>query len=135
EFVATANQLGIDLPLNLGDIVYTFRHGRDDLPDKIVAKQPRNREWAIFPDGRSKYRIVAVPFATVRPTVGMSVTKVPDATPGLIEMYALSDEQALLAKVRYNRLLDIYTGITTYSLQSHLRTSIDIGGEKSQVET
>ncbi len=29
-----------------------------------------------------------------------------------IEMYALSDEQALLAKLRYNRLLDVFTGVT-----------------------
>ena len=39
-------------------------------------------------------------------------------------MYALSDEQALLAKLRYNRLIDIFSGVTCYSLQSHLRTSV-----------
>ena len=49
----------------------------------------------------------------------------------MIEMYTLSDEQSLLAKLRYNRLLDIYSGATTYSLQSHLRTSIF----EAQVET
>jgi hypothetical protein len=47
-------------------------------------------------------------------------------------MYALSDEQALLAKLRYNRLIDIFTGVACYSLQSHLRTAVrNIG----QVET
>jgi hypothetical protein len=46
--------------------------------------------------------------------------KVPDATPGVIAKYALSDEQALLAKLRYNRLVDLFTAITCYSLQSHL---------------
>ena len=46
--------------------------------------------------------------------------EIPDATPEIILSYALSDEQALLAKVRYNRLLDIFLGITTYSLQNHL---------------
>ncbi|MHB9130061.1 MAG: hypothetical protein ACYDBB_03095 [Armatimonadota bacterium] len=44
----------------------------------------------------------------------------------------LSDEQALLAKLRYNRLLDIFTGITCYSLQNHLRTTVPALG---QVET
>lgn len=40
----------------------------------------------------------------------------------------MSDEQALLARVRYNRLLDIFLGLATYSLQNHLRTSVtDIG--------
>src|SRR5438105_5867530 len=59
-------------------------------------------------------------------------TKVPDSTPGIIIMYALGDEQALLAKLRYNRLVDIFTGITCYSLQSHLRTTVPNVG---QVET
>jgi hypothetical protein len=59
-------------------------------------------------------------------------TKIPDATPGIIAKYALSDEQALLAKLRYNRLIDIFTGVTCYSLQNHLRTQIPHLG---QVET
>jgi hypothetical protein len=59
-------------------------------------------------------------------------TKVPDSTPGVIEMYALSDEQALLAKLRYNRLIDIFTGVACYPLQSHLRTTVASVG---QVET
>ena len=47
-------------------------------------------------------------------------------------MYALNDEQALLAKIRYNRLIDTFTGVTCYSLQSHLRTTVP---EMGQVET
>jgi len=47
-------------------------------------------------------------------------------------MYALNDEQSLLAKLRYNRLIDIFTGVTCYSLQSHLRTTVP---EMGQVET
>jgi hypothetical protein len=132
EFKAIAQKLGITLPDNLGDVLYSFRY-RYTLPPKVLAKQPAGKEWVIFPAGQrpSRYRFAAVPTATITPTAGMSVTKVPDATPGMIEMYALSDEQALLAKLRYNRLLDIYSGVTTYSLQSHLRTTIP----ESQVET
>ena len=44
-------------------------------------------------------------------------------------MYALSDEQALLAKLRYNRLLDTFTGLTCYSLQNHLRTKVPNVGQ------
>jgi len=51
-------------------------------------------------------------------------TRIPDSTPEVVFRYALSDEQALLAKVRYNRLIDIFLGITTYSLQNHLRTTV-----------
>ena len=62
----------------------------------------------------------------------LSETKIPESTPGIISMYALDDEQALLAKVRYNRLIDIFTRIACYSLQSHLRTFVPKLG---QVET
>jgi hypothetical protein len=132
EFVSIAAALKIRLPSNLGDVLYSFRY-RNELPAKIVARQPKGLEWVIFPAKirPAAYRFAAVPFATVIPTPGLTVTKVPDATPGLIEMYAKGDEQALLAKLRYNRLLDTYSGITTYSLQSHLRTTIP----ESQVET
>jgi hypothetical protein len=62
----------------------------------------------------------------------MSETKVPDSTPGVVAKYSLNDEQALLAKVRYNRLIDIFTGIACYSLQNHLRTTV---AHLGQVET
>ena len=52
-----------------------------------------------------------------------------NSTPTTVNSY---DEQALLAKVRYNRLIDIFTGITSYSLQNHLRTTVMGMG---QVET
>jgi hypothetical protein len=132
EFLSTAQALRIRAPSNLGDVLYSFRY-RNQLPQAILDRQPPGLVWVIFPARirPAAYRFAAVPFAVVEPTQGMSVTKVPDATPGMIEMYALSDEQALLAKLRYNRLLDIYTGVTTYSLQSHLRTTIP----ESQVET
>lgn len=60
------------------------------------------------------------------------MTKVPDSTPGIIAKYAFSDEQAVLARVRYNRLIDIFLGIACYSLQNHLRTTVQKLG---QVET
>lgn len=58
--------------------------------------------------------------------------KIPDGTPEIIVRYAQSDEQALLAKLRYNRLLDVFLGITCSSLQSHLRTAVPGVG---QIET
>jgi hypothetical protein len=62
----------------------------------------------------------------------LAETKILDSTPGVIEKYALNDEQALLAKIRYNRLVDIFAGLVCYSLQSHLRTTVPSMG---QVET
>ena len=132
EIQSVAKKLRVKLPSNLGDVLYSFRY-RYELPAKVLERQPKGLDWAIFPARYrpAAYKFVAVPFATISPTPGVTVTKVPDATPGLIDMYAMGDEQALLAKLRYNRLLDIYSGVTTYSLQSHLRTTIP----ESQIET
>jgi hypothetical protein len=58
------------------------------------------------------------------PRADMVRVSIPDATPEIIRAYALDDEQALLAIVRYNRLIDTFLGLTTYSLQNHLRTTV-----------
>ncbi len=131
EFQSAANKLRITLPKNLGDAIYSFRY-RTDLPESIRAKAPTGLEWIIRPAGRSKYCFVAVSQGAIVPAPMMAQVKVPDATPGVIEKYRLSDEQALLAKLRYNRLVDIFTGVTCYSLQNHLRTTVP---EMGQVET
>jgi len=131
ELVAVASELGIKLPKNLGDIIYSFRY-RTSLPDSVLAKAPEGEHWVIQPAGRSSYRFMARKMVTILPGEMLAETKIPDATPGIIAKYALSDEQALLAKVRYNRLIDIFTGVTCYSLQNHLRTTVPGIG---QVET
>lgn len=126
-----AAELKIKLPKNLGDLIYTFRY-RGDLPESILAKAPTGKHWMIMPAGRGKYCFEATSLSTITPREGLAETKIPDATPGIIAKYALSDEQALLARLRYNRLIDIFSGVTCYSLQSHLRTTVsDLG----QVET
>ncbi len=129
EQVATA--LNIKLPKNLGDLIYTFRY-RGNLPQAILNTAPRKREWIIRPSGRGKYRFALTATAQITPRESLIETKIPDATPGIISLYALSDEQALLAVVRYNRLIDVFTGVACYSLQNHLRTTVP---EMGQVET
>lgn len=131
DFNNVARKLKIKLPKNLGDILYSFRY-RIALPESIRAKAPTGLEWAIQPRGRAKYAFVATRLIMIVPSEMMAETKIPDATPGVITRYALSDEQALLAKLRYNRLIDIFTGVTCYPLQSHLRTTVPKMG---QVET
>jgi hypothetical protein len=119
-----AGAIGIALPKNLGDLIYSFRF-RNKLPASIVAAAPEGYEWIIRGTGRAKYSFFAVPHQVrIVPRAGLVTTKIPDATPEIIRSSALGDEQALLALVRYNRLLDIFLGLTTYSLQNHLRTTV-----------
>jgi hypothetical protein len=131
ELSSVAHDLGIVLPKNLGDVIYSFRY-RTQLPESINAKAPEGFSWIIRPAGRGRYEFALVTQAVISPSTMLVETKVPDATPGVISKYSLNDEQALLARLRYNRLIDIFTGLACYSLQNHLRTTLPGG---SQVET
>ena len=127
EFVAIAESLKIKLPKNVGDLIYSFRY-RNELPLTISKTATKGCEWIIEGAGRARYRFKQVRLNRIVPREELLTIKVPDATPEIITAYALNDEQALLAKVRYNRLIDVFLGITAYSLQNHLRTTVkDVG--------
>lgn len=131
DIIQTASRLNISLPKNVGDVIYSFRFRRN-LPDSITQTAPEGWVWIIRLVGRGLYRFVLSQSAIFSPSPLLAQTKILDATPGLILKYAFSDEQALLAILRYNRLIDIFTGLTCYSLQNHLRTTVEHIG---QVET
>jgi len=127
ELETAAGTLGIKLPKNLGDVIYSMRY-RVELPDSIRDLAPEGKQWVIRGIGRAKYEFAALSLTRIVPTPGLVTTKIPDATPEILLANRLGDEQALLALVRYNRLIDTFLGITSYSLQNHLRTSAkDIG--------
>ena len=128
EIRQKAKDLDIKLPDNIGDVPYSFRY-RIALPSSIVDTQPKGLEWIIEGAGKSVYRFRLVTATRIHPREDMVKIAIPDATPEVIRAYALDDEQALLAIVRYNRLIDIFLGITTYSLQNHLRTTVKSIGQ------
>lgn len=131
DLETTASELGITLPKNLGDVLYTFRY-RSELPESIVKTAPEGSQWVIRSTGRAKYLFALSDLPRIVPNPMLAETKIPDSTPGVIERYALNDEQGLLAKLRYNRLIDIFLGMGCYSLQNHLRTTVPGMG---QIET
>ena len=131
DLVQAAAELGMGLPKNLGDVVYSFRY-REALPEAIRKHAPAGLEWVIRPAGPAKYVFSLTDFSHISPNALLAETGIPDATPGIIAQHGMHDEQGLLTRIRYNRLLDVFTGIACYSLQNHLRTSVpDLG----QVET
>jgi hypothetical protein len=131
DLVNTATELGIELPKNLGDVVYSLRY-RTPMPEAVLNTQPDGMEWIIEGIGRALYSFKLVRRNRIRPNPELVAIKIPDATPEIISAYSLSDEQALLARVRYNRLIDIFLGLSCYSLQNHLRTTVKGIG---QIET
>jgi hypothetical protein len=128
EFESIANSLNIKLPKNVGDIIYNFRY-RNELPQKILNTAQEGLEWIIEGTGHACYRFIQVKLNRIIPRDELLTIKIPDSTPEIITAYALSDEQALLAKVRYNRLIDVFLGITAFSLQNHLRTTVKSIGQ------
>jgi hypothetical protein len=123
ELVSTAKSLRIELPKNLGDVLYSFRY-RVPLPATISKTAGRGKAWVIKGVGRGHYRFVQVNPCRIEPDASMMPIKVPNATPEILLANAFDDEQALLAKIRYNRLVDLFLEMTAHSLQNHLRTTV-----------
>jgi len=128
ELVRASEVLGLERIKNLGDIPYSFRFRRE-LPESIQNTAPEEAEWIIVGAGVGEYQFRLASPGKIQPTPYIKPVQVPDATPEIVRHYAPgTDEQALLTRARYNRLVDIFTGITCYSIQNHLRTTVsDIG--------
>jgi hypothetical protein len=129
ELVSASNALGFDRIKNLGDIPYSFRFRRS-LPESITSTAPEGSEWIIIGSGVGLYEFRLASPAKIIPTNNRQKIKIPDVTPEIVKKYAPgTDEQALLTKVRYNRLIDIFSGLTCYSIQNHLRTTVENIGQ------
>jgi hypothetical protein len=125
--VQVAKKLGVD-PKNVGDIIYTYRFRRK-FPESITSKAPKGSQWVILGVGDSQYAFTLVKASNLAPRPDLEAVKIPVATPEIVLKYQRSEEQALLAVVRYNRLVDLFLGVTAYSLQNHLRTKVKSIGQ------
>lgn len=111
---------------NVADVRYQYTSGRRELPSEINRLGP----WMIQGRGKGRYAFVRLKDSpAVRLSDDLCAVLLPDATPEIVMEYAGGDEQGLLAKIRYNRLLDVFLGITCYHLQNHWRTSIKNKGQ------
>jgi hypothetical protein len=100
---------------NLPDVIYTYRVRRE-LPKKIL----ETGFWIIRPAGKGKYFFTKT-----------DRSQFIEIQEGLapIEVLNTNDEQGLLSLIRYNRLVDIFTEITCFHLQTHIRTTIRDEGQ------
>ena len=128
DLVDTARDLGVSVPKNLGDVPYAFRYRRP-LPSAILKAAPAGQEWTIRGAGQAAYTFRLAKVNRIVPNAALMTIKIPDATPEIVSAHAMSGEQALLAKIRYNRLLDVFLGVSAYSLQNHLRTTVPSIGQ------
>ncbi len=124
ELVSAHEDLGLSQTKNIGDIPYSFRFRRE-LPASIRDTAPDQAEWVIMGTGIAEYQFRLSMPSKIEPSLHHYPIRIPEATPEIIRQYAPgTDEQALLTRVRYNRLVDTFTGLTCYSIQNHLRTTV-----------
>ncbi len=128
DLISAAVAVGAKVPKNLGDIVYSFRF-RATMPIAISSTAPRGKQWVIKGEGDALYSFTLFDGANIAPRTDQEPIKIPAATPEIVKKHTRSEEQALLAVVRYNRLIDMFLGVTAYSLQSHLRTKVATIGQ------
>jgi hypothetical protein len=111
---------------NIPDVIYTYR-ARRPLPSPILA----SGHWAIEPAGRGVYafRLLRNPphfdvhFSDYAPV------DIYNAIPEVVEGLLRQDEQSLLTRILYNRLVDIFTGLTCFHIQNHYRSFVSDWGE------
>lgn len=123
DLSAASSELGLELPKNLGDILYAFRY-RAKLPNPILALIPEGKELLIEGEGRGRYCARLINRISIQANMSIEPIMIEDSTPKLIGHVAATDEQGLLAKIRYNRLIDIFLGLCAHSVQNHYRTTV-----------
>jgi len=120
HIAAVCDDLGITIR-NIPDIIYTYR-SRAELPEPIA----QTGNWIIQGTGKGSYAFVRLQRSPhIELPTDLEVIPILDSTPEIVLKWGGSDEQSLMAKIRYNRLIDIFLGITAYQLQSHFRTTLD----------
>lgn len=125
ELVEICNKHGITVR-NIPDIVYTYR-SRRSLPKPILD----TGHWAIEPAGRGAYafRLLRESAHFEIPFVDYAPVDIYNAIPEVVEGMLRRDEQSLLTVILYNRLVDIFTGLTCFHIQSHYRSFVTGMGE------
>lgn len=125
ELAEVCRKYGITVR-NIPDIIYTYRVRRM-LPAKILD----TGHWAIEPAGRGVYafRLLRNPPRFEIPFGDYAPVDIYNAIPEVVEGLLRQDEQSLLTRLLYNRLVDIFTGLTCFHIQNHYRSFIAGKGE------
>lgn len=120
ELIEICQEMGIIIR-NIPDIIYAFR-GRRPLSSSITS----TGHWAIESAGTNAYafrKLRNPPQFDVR-FADYSPNEVFNAIPEVVEGLLRQDEQSLLTLILYNRLVDIFTGLTCFHIQNHYRSNI-----------
>jgi len=117
------------------DLKYNIK-GRGALPAEVQATAPAGKEWRVKPTAKGEYvfSLYGIGEGVFELDDDPISVKIPDALPTIVERYARDDEQALLARIRYNNLVSLFLGLSTYSLQSHWKTAAEDTGSPVEID-
>lgn len=118
-----ATKREVSVPKNLGDVIYTFRYRRP-LPQQIQDLAPEGKEWLIDGNGFGRYQARLIKLVRLTPNPELQAISIPDDTSPFHRRNGCDDEQFMLAKMRDSRLIAIFLGLTIWSRQNHLRTTV-----------
>jgi hypothetical protein len=124
DLIDEAARLGVRVK-NIADILYTYRSRRP-----LPAELKRRGNWVISAKGAGKYAFQAVTgLSRIEIPAHLKIYPIPYAVPEIVAANLADDEQGLLTIVRYNRLLDVFSGLACFHLQSHVRTQVKGHGQ------
>ncbi len=124
DLIEKAQSLGVKVK-NLPDVLYTYRNRRP-FPHAILAKG----NWVIASRGPGRYAFEKVAGAAIIEVPHkLKRYNIPYAVPEIVARNIANDEQGLLTVVRYNRLLDVFTGVACFHLQTHIQTHVPKHGQ------
>lgn len=128
EIKQAAKKLGIRVRGGPRAMVSSFRDP-DTLPQSVRERAPRGHIWLIRSAGQSRYRFVATRKFMIPPREMLAVTHLVSCSPDLVTKFALDEKQVLLSILRYDRLIDVFAGMSCYCLQG---SSVAISGSVEQ---
>lgn len=124
EVIDAAAKLDLRIK-NLADVIYTYR-SRRQMPAEIQV----TGNWVIAARGSGLYAFIKIAGeTTVTIPDSLKVYPLPYAVPEIVAQNLARDEQGMLTIVRYNRILDVFSGLACFHLQSHIRTQIPDHGQ------
>src|SRR5437867_7087146 len=124
EVIDAAAKLDLRIK-NLADVIYTYR-SRRPMPAEIL----KTGNWVIAARGSGLYAFVKIAGeTTITIPDSLKVYPIPYAVPEIVAQNLARDEQGMLTIVRYNRILDVFSGLACFHLQSHIRTHIPKHGQ------
>lgn len=92
--------------------------------DVIAETEPAGKEWIIERWSKSRFAFRLLEINRIVPNPQFAAIKILDTTSEDISECNLSDERILLNKIRCINLLDQFLGVATYSMNTHVATSI-----------